>query len=129
MQLEARASEAKAAVDAATRRLHDERAAFERQQAVAAAEARALPVVTAVAVAHAAIAATDEDPGGAPLRAAEFERDEGFRVLRRFLQRFHIEQHARLLQEARGWAASVPLRRHTQGRVLGESGPPALLLR
>ena len=57
MQLEARASEAseaKAAVDAATRRLHDERAAFERQQAVAAAEARALPVVTAVAVTHAA---------------------------------------------------------------------------
>ena len=131
MQLEARASEAseaKAAVDAATRRLHDERATFERQQAVAAAEARALPVVTAVAVAHVAITATDEDPGGAPLRAAEFERDEGFRVLRRFLQRFRIEQHARLLQEARGWAASVPLRRHTQGRVLVESGPPPFFL-
>ena len=59
-------------------------------------------MVTAVAVAHAAIAAvaaTDDD--GAPLRASEFERDEGFRVLRRFLSVYNIEKHAALLQEAR----------------------------
>ena len=97
-----RVSKAKEAMDAATRRLRDERARFQRQQA----EELALPVVTAVAVAQTVIAATDQ--GGAPLRAVEFERDEGFRVLRCFLRSFHIEQHARLLQEACGWVAALP---------------------
>ena len=102
-----RATKARAAMDAERQRLQAERAAFERQQASAAAEERALPVVTAVAVAHAAVAASDEE--GAPLQAAEFEHDEGFRVLRRFLSAYHIEHHAPLLREARGRAAPVQL--------------------
>ena len=74
--------------------------------------------MTAVAVAHAAV---EEDT---PLRAAEFERDVGFRVLRRFLAAYHIGQHAARLQEARAWAAH-PRRstRHVLGGVL--SPPPA----
>ena len=71
------------------------------------AQERALPVVTAVAVAHAAVAVAASDEEGAPLRAAEFERDVGFRVLRRFLAAYHIGQHAARLQEARTRAAQL----------------------
>ena len=53
-----------------------------------------------------AVAVRHED--SAPLRAAEFDHDEGFRVLRRFLVAYHIEQCAPLLQEARVGRARVP---------------------
>ena len=71
------------------------------EQAIAVAEERALPVVAAVAVTHAAVAVAVTAADDTPLLPAEFERDEDFRVLRRFLSAYRIGQHAALLQEVR----------------------------
>ena len=85
-----------------------ERAEFRRQQA----EEAVLPVVAAVAVVvDAAAPAGGEE--GAPLRAQEFERDEDFRVMRRFMGARHIGQHAGLLQEASSRPAVTPTPRGT----------------
>ena len=94
----------RAEVSEARGRLHAERAEFRRQQAAAAAQEAALLVVTAVAVAATASPAGEEED--APLQAQEFERDEDFRVLRRFMAAHRMGQHAGVLQGARGWAAA-----------------------